>query len=265
MIDYTKEDLINAYRALGVSEGRTVYITGNLGRLGRYEHKAKSALLADHLDAIQQLIGATGTLVVPTHSFQMVQSETAFDPQRTPSETGPFTQYVLEQPGAVRQFHPFSSSTALGAQAQAICGGGTRHVYGPGSPFAQMIEHDALFISLGKEATHTISIVHHLEFTHGVPYRYVKEFLKAVVRDAKPAVEPFYLHVLYRDMDVQRDRNRKIMASFQQRHKLHSVPLGRSIAESFSMQNFYEHVHHLMLEDPYIWLTTPPQTRPYQT
>ena len=264
MADYTKHDLIAAYQALGARPGRTVYLTGNLGRLGRYEHTQKTQLLSDHLEAIQSVIGSEGTLVVPTHSFKLVHSDEAFDPAELNSETGPFTNYVLSQPGAVRQFHPFSSSTALGAQASAICGGNTRHVYGPGSPFANMIEQDALFISLGKQAAHTISIVHHLEFTHGVPYRYVKEFMKSVQRGEQRQSEPFYLHVLYRGMDVERDRNRKILDSFTQQHDLKTVTLGRSVAESFDMRSFYQHVHQLMLNDPYVWLAQPPHHRPYQ-
>ena len=44
MSDYSFKSIIDAYRNVGLSEGRVVYVTGNFGRLGRYEHKEKSTI-----------------------------------------------------------------------------------------------------------------------------------------------------------------------------------------------------------------------------
>ncbi|MFD1384398.1 AAC(3) family N-acetyltransferase [Rhodanobacter aciditrophus] len=263
-MDYSRQDLLDAYRRAGVCEGKVVYVTGNFGRLGRYESKDKATLFQDHFDVLMELLGETGTLVVPTHSFKLVNTDEPFDPHLTPSETGPFSDFIRQQDMACRQFHPFSSSTAIGAQAQEICGGKSRHVYGAGTPFDAMVKRDALFLALGKEARNSVSLVHHVELAAAVPYRYVKEFMKPVVRQEAVQVEPFYLHVLYRDMEVERDRNVTIMASFEQQHELHKVPLGRSFIESFSMSQFYDHVLQLMIENPFIWLRKEPQTKPFQ-
>lgn len=263
-IDYTHSDLESAYKKMGVSNGRVVYITGNLGKLGRYETKDKSLLLNEHFEILQDLIGSSGTLVVPTHSFNLVHSKEAFHPLKTMSETGPFTNFILKKTEAIRQFHPFSSSTAIGSLSNKICGVKTRHVYGVDSPFEHMIDEDAVFISIGKKIEHTISIIHHLELKTGVPYRYVKEFMKNVIRDGIELTEPFYLHVLYRDMDILRDRNDKIIKSFNSSHVIQKESLGRSTIESFNMRSFDNHVTNLLIKDPYIWLKSPPLTRPYQ-
>ncbi|MDU9048389.1 MAG: AAC(3) family N-acetyltransferase [Candidatus Electrothrix sp. Rat3] len=80
-----------------------------------------------HLSAIQELLGETGTLIVPTHSWSLCNTSKVFDIKRTPSETGPFTEYIRKQKSSVRQLHPFSSSTALGKEAMAICANTSKH------------------------------------------------------------------------------------------------------------------------------------------
>ncbi|WP_337881098.1 AAC(3) family N-acetyltransferase [Rheinheimera sp.] len=261
---YQYDDLLRAYSNVGVSKGRVVYVTGNFGKPGLYSEKGKQALLNAHLQALMQLLGDTGTLVVPTHSFSLCNTDNVFDSETTPSETGPFTELVRQQAGSVRQFHPFSSSTALGAQAEFICLHNSKHVYGLQSPFQRMLDLDALFVSVGLPARRTASLIHHVEFMMGVPYRYTKEFLHPCRIDNEVEKIIFYLHVLYRDLGLVRDRNKKIFEKFLCQYEVVSSKLGLSFLESFNMREFVDSASRFMAEDIYCWLQQPPTTRPYR-
>lgn len=263
MSDYNYEKIKEAYEVIGVKPDKTVYLTGNFGRLGRFTSSVKEDLFNAHLDALFELMGSSGTLVVPTHSFSLANTSKTFDYNCTPSETGPFSEFVRKLPGAVRQLHPFSSSTAIGFRAKEMCGSCTRHVYGWGSPFHKMVESDAIFVSVGKDINETISLVHHAEFMMGVPYRYTKEFSVNCRKENNLTKECFYLHVLYKECDIVRDRNEKITQTFLESNQVLSSALGRSNIFSLSMKDFFNHTVSLMSDDLYVWLKHPPEKRPY--
>lgn len=259
--DYDKKSLVYAYQSAGLSRGRVVYLTGNLGALGRYQKMRKEDLLRDHLDVIMDLIGNEGTLVVPTHTWSLCNTELSFDVLRTPSETGVFTEFVRCLDGSVRQFHPFSSSTAFGADSGRICTKNSRHVYGPNSPFDRMIDAEALHVSVGMPINKTVSAVHHAELLMGVPYRYTKEFVHPCVLDGELIWEEFYLYVLRRDVDINRDSNRKILDAYRRENRLLFSELGRSSIQSLDLKKFFDSVVNLLTKDIYAWLQSAPVKR----
>lgn len=261
---YSAAEVLDCYRSLGVQKGDVVYVTGNFGRLGAVKSLSKQALLALHLELLQELVGSDGTLVVPTHSFSLCNTDKPFSVRDTASETGPFSEFVRQSKGAVRQYHAFSSSCALGKSARFLCENNSRHVYGLHSPFARMLELDAKFVSVGMEARTNVSLVHHAEFMMGVPYRYTKEFVHPVQKENEITNELFYLHVIYRDMDVTRNRNKNIFEFFEQKYSLKRQALGLSQVQCFNMKEFLDSTSELLSKNVYAWLDQPPEKRPFR-
>jgi aminoglycoside 3-N-acetyltransferase len=210
------------------------------------------------------LLGEKGTLVVPTHSFSLCNTDVPFSVSETPSETGPFTEFVRTQNGAVRQYHAFSSRVAVGYNAQQICGDCSLHAYGFETPFQRMTDADGLFVSMGMPASSSVSLVHQAEFLMGVPYRYTKEFVHPVIYNGTVVPAIFYLYVTYRDVDIKRDNNRRIFGHFSERYKLHEGRLGLTSIQSFSMREFMNSTTRLMRSDIYSWLSRQPKRRPYR-
>ncbi len=137
---YNYSDLINAYKELGIKQGDVIYVTGNLGMLGR-SRVSKESTLRIHVNALLDavdVVGEKGTVVFPTHSFSLVGADTPFDPENTPSESGPLTE-ALRQIADDRQMHPYASVSAIGKDATRICHHTSRHVYGEHSPMQRMI------------------------------------------------------------------------------------------------------------------------------
>ena len=262
---YTKKDISDVYRKLGVSRGRTVYVTSDLGRLMAYENPDKTSLMADHLEIISDLIGADGTVVAPSSSMNLCNTDTPFDLVKTPSyKIGAFSEYIRQHPGSLRSFHPFVSYSAIGADAKAITENVSRHAFGPETPEARMIEADALCLVIARLPRLTCSTVHHIEMIMGVPYRYNKEYTHPVVRKGCVEHEYFYQNVWYRDVDLKRNLNRNIFERFTDTYTLNEQPLGRNSTYSYSVLDFATHCQKMFAEDIYVWCDEPPKSRPYR-
>ena len=92
-------------------EGDNLYVTGSLTYLGVPAYKQKEEILENHYKALRTVTGEDkGTIVVPTHSFSLCNTQITFDPNQTASETGILTEYIRNKPGSIRQIHPFSSA-----------------------------------------------------------------------------------------------------------------------------------------------------------
>ncbi len=265
MLQFFKTEEIEAgYRKLGIASGDVVYLTGNFGALGFHESKSKEGTMSAHFEALKRVVGVAGTIIVPTHSFYLCNTSTAFDRDLTRSERGAFTEFVRQQAGAVRQFHPFASLTAYGARAAEICENTTRHAYGPNTPYARLLEMNAWGVSVGLPPQRTCSVIHHLEQVMAVPYRYTKEFIHPVVRQGCVSEEPFYLYVTYRDCDLVRDRNEKLFEDEELRAACVRAEVGMGEVSGYRMRTLERVAVRLMSEDVYHWLSSPPTIRPYQ-
>lgn len=246
-------------------EGDNLYVTGNLAYLGVPVYKQKEEILENHYKALRTVIGQDkGTIIVPTHSFSICNTEIAFAPDKTASETGVLTEYIRNKPGSIRQMHPFSSVTAVGKNAQYLCKENSRHVYGPCSPFDRMIELDTKWISIGLAPNITCTSVHHAELMMNVPYRYTKEFVHPILKNGKIKKEPFYLFVTYRDCDIIRNKNVKIFNHFSKNYDLYSEKLESGKLYLYSIADFYKSTIQLMKEDIFAWLEHEPSIKPYR-
>ena len=264
-MDYSYKDLIQGYHSLGVSHGRVIYVTSDLWQLQKFSIPGKRALLDAHLEALKELLGPEGTIVVPTASMNLCNTDNVFDLQETPSfQRGAFSEHLRRQTDAKRSFHPFISYTALGAQANEITSAVTRHAFGPETPEARMIDMDALAISIGLHPRLTCSTIHNVEQIMGVPYRYTKEFLHPVRRNGDIQTEAFYMFVCYREIDIKRDGNKKLFEGIENDIQLNNTTIGKGIIYSYSLKQFQKCAIAQVAREPYIWCQSPPLLRPYR-
>lgn len=267
---YSFEQLKQAYKNLGVEKDRVVLVSGNLAYLMEFETPGKKEVLEAHYKALMELLDKGGTLVVPTGNastnskIQLCNTDICFSLKDTPSGMGVFSEYVRKKSGARRSFHPFVSYTAIGKHAKEICDDVSRHAFGPETPMERMINLDTLGISPGLHPRITTSIIHHIEMVMGVPYRYTKEFIHPVIRDGKVVKEPFYMHVWYRECDIQRDVKVKIFKRYLSKYTVKSEQVGGGKIYSYSLSDFYKLTVQLLKEDIYIWLKEIPKVKPYR-
>jgi len=163
----TVRSLRRELEALGVTEGMTLALHASLSSLGFVVGGAVAVILA-----LQDAIGAGGTLAMPTHTGDLSDPgdwenppvprpwlETmradfpAFDPALTPTYLmGAIPECFRKQRGTLRSNHPLSSWAARGSNAAFIT---SEHelamAQGEGSPLARLYELDAHVLLLGVD------------------------------------------------------------------------------------------------------------------
>jgi len=157
----TKEDIKARLRELGLADGDAVVVHSSLKSFGEVEGGADTVV-----DAILEVIGAEGTLAVPTFNFE----PGIFDHAQTPSITGKITEAVRARPDAIRSHHPTHSVTAIGRLAQIVTEGHEKvNPFGRGSALYKLLQANTKILQLGTTHT-TNSMIHVAEEVAGVPY-----------------------------------------------------------------------------------------------
>lgn len=184
---WTEVQLRDDLRTIGLEEGDSVLVHTSLRAIGEIEGGAETLVRA-----FQGVLGPTGTLMVPTFTFdhgdpagwnsppetpeELEQARAAvplFDVQTTPPHRkwiGVFPDIVRQQPGAFRSHHPIVSFAAIGANAEFLTREAPFHYpLGSDSPLARLHALDGKVLLLGTRQTCNSSL-HLAEVWADVPY-----------------------------------------------------------------------------------------------
>ena len=122
-MSYNLNDILKAYKKIGIKRGDNVLVKGDLRYLGGFEEKGnKYNLVQAHYSALSKIINLKrGTITVSTASESLCNSKIPFDLNKTKSERGVFSEYVRTLKESVRSFHPFNSHSSIGKYSKYIC------------------------------------------------------------------------------------------------------------------------------------------------
>tara|TARA_B100000678_G_C17964757_1_gene404622 strand:- start:190 stop:588 length:399 start_codon:yes stop_codon:yes gene_type:complete len=125
---------------------------------------------------------------------------------------------------------------------------------------------DVTQVNIGVHPSRAVTLIHHIETTIGVPYRYTKEFMHPIKYSEDIIVEPYYMSVMYKDSDIQKKLllNEHYFEELDRKGLLlkSEHPTGLKLW-SFKMIDFYETVIEFFIDDIYTYLEQPPSIRPY--
>lgn len=183
----SKEVLIKQIKAAGIKEGDILFIHSSLKSLGFVENGPK-----DVIEAFQEIVGCTGTLILPTFTIELSMVNTLskpnyiFDPKTTASSVGRITNDFMKLEGVKRSIHPTHSIAAWGKYADYLT---EKHfecdtVFGEETPFGKFHKLNGKVIGLGISYGY-ITYYHVFEdfFPEKIPQVYLPEKLNAQVRD----------------------------------------------------------------------------------
>ncbi len=263
-----RSELSDGLKTVGLTRDETCYIAGNINLLAKTRIK-KRFLLPMFLSSIKHVIGTHGTLFSPSASMNLCNTDIPYDISNTPSNMmGAFAEYVRLLPESVRSFHPFWSISGLGKNA-GLLERVSRHSYGAGSPWSSFLDLDTRQINIGLHPSKAVTLIHHIEVTCGVPYRYTKEFLHPILKeDGSILVEPFYMSVMYRDSDIQKRLalNEHYFNEMEKKNLLQSYTHSSGFQIwGFKMRDFYNIAMSFFIDDIYNYLERPPIKRPYSS
>ncbi len=154
-------------RRLGVRWGGILLVHSSLSSLGYVRGGAQTVI-----NSMLQVLGPSGTLVLPTHSWHAMEcGSRLFDVRHTPSCVGALTECFRNMPGVMRSLHPTHSVGAFGPLAESITEGHERSTTpcGPDTPYLKILEKggQVLFLGVGLEAN---TAFHTIEAIVKVPY-----------------------------------------------------------------------------------------------
>ena len=145
---YQKADIIRDLQKLGIKAGDMVLMHSSFKALGEIEGGAKT-----FFDAVMELLGEEGTLILPALSFATVTAEAPlFDIDLTPSCVGYLPEYFRTcYEGVVRSMHPTHSCCVKGKYAQALIRDHEKDItpVGTHSPFTKLPEYGGKILMLG--------------------------------------------------------------------------------------------------------------------
>ncbi|HOX07817.1 MAG TPA: AAC(3) family N-acetyltransferase [Planctomycetota bacterium] len=177
---YSKDLLLAGLRELGVARGDVLMIHSSASSVGSIKElmKAPDTGMRWLLDALLEAVGPDGLIAVPTFT-KTFKSESdgpigdVWNPKKSHSRVGSFTNYVWEQPGAARSDHPTHSIAAIGRRAADFCAG---HSWREGAttfdrrgPWGKLVDWNGKILWIGT-AMKTQTAVHTVEEWMKLPY-----------------------------------------------------------------------------------------------
>ena len=151
--------IVRQLRNLGVRPGGILLVHSSLSALG-YVVGGVNAVIA----ALRDVIDPTGTLVMPSHTWESMDSGCrTFDVRLTPGCVGAIPELFRSLPGVKRSLHPTHSVSAVGPDAAWLIDDHERAPTpcGEGTPYAKLLDRNGqiLFLGCGLESNtefHTI-------------------------------------------------------------------------------------------------------------
>ena len=183
----TKNDFIELLLKLGLKSKANVLVHSSMSKLGYVVNGAN-----DIIDALIEVVGATGTILMPAHSGQLSdpsswtnptisereinkvkKNMSVFDKKLTPVRArGVIPSTFLNYPGVKRSEHPLNSVSALGSNSLYFT---SEHDFnepeGINSPIGKLYKKDGKVLLIGVGLS-SCSAVHLAEYLADVEYLY---------------------------------------------------------------------------------------------
>jgi aminoglycoside N3'-acetyltransferase len=252
MQEVTKEQVVHCLETIGICKDDGLLVHSAIQFLGR-----PAGGVAMYLEAILEVIGAQGTIAVPTFNFGFARGE-RYDPEHTPSQgMGAFSEYVRQLPQARRTTHPMQSLAVIGKHTQDLVARDTSAAFDPGSAFERMLELDFKLLLLGADVS-AASIFHYSEHRHNVPYRYWKDFSGEVRTPDGWQTRTYRMFV--RDLELNPVLTAEpVEVLLKERGRLQSVLLNYGQIGTCTLRDFLAAVDHFLAADPWSLVTNRPE------
>lgn len=197
--DYTKSDIIKKLKKISVQKDDSIFVQSNLGFFGvlKDANNAK-AYCQIFKDAIFEVIGLDGTLVVPTFSFSFCNNQ-IYNKKKTPSvECGIFSEFIRCDSKSERSCDANFSIAAIGKNAKKFTSNLSEYSFGKNSFWERFLLVDGKLCRFNLPANY-MSFIHFVEKSCNVPYRFDKPFLGKSIINNREVSRKFFHFV--RDLD----------------------------------------------------------------
>jgi len=250
----TGQALVSGFRMVGLKAGDVVLVHSSFKSFGGVEGTPQTVI-----DALLQVLGEEGTLVMPTFTFSFCNqfNQTGkgyFDVDKTTSEMGVLTEFIRKMPGAKRSINPIYSIAAYGKLAGELAAVNDKNVFGKDSIFGKLHKLDAKIMIIGLAYNNSWTFVHYIEEMEGCDYRYHKQFSGTIVVGDKRYEDSFIMRV--------RDIDRGVMTAvdpmgdiLEKRGVVNVTKIGQSTVKLFGTRDAYRITAEEMKRNPKLLYT----------
>ena len=179
--DYSKKDIFNALKKIGISKGDSILIHSNLGFFGKLKEAKKSVDYCKiFTDTILDIIETNGTLVVPTFSYSFCWDQ-IFDMDNTAtSDCGIFSEYIRKNEKSIRSEDGIHSIAAIGKNAGFFTQNAPKQSFGKNSFWERFRKENGKICRFNLNADFN-TFIHYVEKEMNVPYRFDKIFSGEII------------------------------------------------------------------------------------
>ena len=129
------------------------------------------------IDVLLDLLGAEGTLLLPTFTLDDWAQRHYFDYHETEGKTGIIGELARKRDDFIRTTHPMYNFAVSGKHARAYWRRVEHDSFGPLSVYSMFHRNNGRILSLGVvDPDSTLSQAHYNEQRAGATYRYIKQF-----------------------------------------------------------------------------------------
>lgn len=254
------QTIINGLQSLGIKKGDTVLVHSDATaafKLGECD------CWSDALELMKQsfleVIGEEGTLVVPTFYYDFCEGK-PFTYEKSESQVGIFSNYILFDKSSTRSLHPIFSFSAIGPKAEELVADVPKTCFGKGSVLHRLHQEKAkmVFFNVGLGFS---TFIHYIEESQKVDYRYMKTFTGDISKDGKTYQDSFEYYVRYLDKNVDTDLT-KLEDYLLSTKKMKRVLLEDTYPVSLiTTDNMFDEATAKLKEDPYFFLKQAPDLK----
>ncbi len=186
--DYSKSDLVEALKGIGLKDGDLVFIHNSMFHLGRLENGNSSKEVSRIVfDSFFEVLGTNGTLLVPTYTYSFCNDE-SFDVKNTPSSIGTFTEFFRNQKDAIRSADPIFSVSGIGPKSKTILSNLPKSCFGEDSVYDRITKLNGKLCVIGLGLSWA-TYRHYVEQKMNIPARFLKYFSGKILEDGNERIE----------------------------------------------------------------------------
>lgn len=162
---WTKEDLKNQLKDIGIVDGDTVLVHSAMSKIGFVDGGPKTIV-----DALLETVGSKGHILMPNSPnarFQLdyIQEIESFDVLNDKSKLGAISEYFRTHKDAIRSWHPTEPVSCIGPDAEYFVGSHFNQPtpYNENSPFYRVAENNGKILMIGVTLDNAGTNLHTLE------------------------------------------------------------------------------------------------------
>jgi len=174
--NFSKSDIIEVLKKTKIKNGDSIFVHSNIGFFGKLENANNSKEYCEIFkDAIFEVIGEKGTLIVPTFSLSYCNKQ-IFDKKTTKSfECGVFSEFIRGLKNSKRSDDANFSVSAIGDKSDYFTKKVSKYSFGVNSFWDRLWKENGKICRFNMGPDYN-TFIHFVERKLNVKYRYDKGF-----------------------------------------------------------------------------------------